>query len=138
MTESLRTGCEEEIIKMRKRVVEQIEEMTAEFNEDDFSPCEEVNIVFKTSPVFIDECSQVGDVYLASVAAENCHATEKCLEVAEVNENVFVFVHALDQHEMPYTSSMNEITCDLVSEYIAPLPPSPPLPQGWVGIYRGI
>ena len=116
VTESLRTGCEEEIVKMRKRVVEQIEDMTAEFNEDDFSPCEEANIVFKTSPIFIDECSQVDDVYLASVAAENCHATGKGLEVAEVNENVSVFVHALDQHKMPYTSNINEITCELVSE----------------------
>ena len=116
VTESLRTGCEEEIVKMRKRVVEQIKEMTAEFNEDDLSPCEEANIAFRTLPIFIDECSQVGDVYLASVAAENCHATGKGLEVTEVNENVSVFVHALDQHKMPYTSNINEITCQLVSE----------------------
>ena len=116
VTESLRTGCEEEIVKMRKRVVEQIEEMTAEFNEDNLSPCEEANIAFKTSPIFIDECSQVGDVYLVSVAAENCHVTGKGLEIAEMNENVSVLVHALDQHKIPYTSNINEITCELVSE----------------------
>ena len=116
MTESLRTGCEEEIVKMRKRVVKQIEKMTAEFNEDDLSPCEEANIAFKSSPICIDECSQVGDVYLASVATENCHATGKCLEVAEVNENVSVFVNTLDQYKMPFTSYVNEVTCELVSE----------------------
>ena len=116
VTESLRTGCDEEIVRMRKRVVEQIEEMTAEFNKDDLSPCEKANIAFRTSPVLIDECSQVGDVYLASVATENCCATGKGLEVAEVNENVSVFVHAFDQHKMSYTSNINEITCELVSE----------------------
>ena len=96
MTESLRSGCEEEIIKMRKRVVELIKDMTAEFNVDDLSPCEEANIVFRTSPIFIDECSQVGDVYLVSVAAENCHATAKGLEIVEVNENtcIFIFTHS--------------------------------------------
>ena len=116
VTESLRTSCEEEIVKMSKRVVEQIEEMTAEFNEDDLSPCEEANIAFRTSPIFIDECSQVGDVYLASVAAENCQATGKGLEVAEVNENVSLFVQALDQHKIPYTGYVNEITCELMSK----------------------
>ena len=46
--ESLRTGSQGEIMKMKKRVVKQINEMTAEFNADTLTPCELANVGFAT------------------------------------------------------------------------------------------
>ena len=115
VTESLRTGCEEEIVKMRKRVVEQIEDMTAEFNEDNLSPCEEADIVFMTSLTFANDCGLVGDI-VVKASPDKSYAIGKGLEKAVVNEKSSAFMYTLDCHKNPCPTNSDKITCELVSE----------------------
>ena len=117
VSECLQTGSQGEILKMRKRVVKQIETMTAEFNEDTLSPCEEANVRFATVPSFADACRQIGDVYIPVVAPGNCYATGKGLEVAVVNEKATACVHTLDQCGKCFDQGIGaSITVEVVSE----------------------
>ena len=112
--ESLRTGSQGEIVKMKKRVVKQIKEMTAEFNADALAPCEEGNVGFATLPSFAKDCQEVGVVYL-KVSAEKSYATGKGLEVATVNEKATASVYALDHHGKSYAHNIERIMCELTS-----------------------
>ena len=114
--ESLRTGSQGEIVKMKKRVVKQIKEMTAEFNADALAPCEEANIGFATLLTVAKDCDQVGDVYVKVVAPETSYATGKGLEVATVNEKATASVFTLDHHGKPFTHNIARMTCELTSE----------------------
>ena len=48
--ESLRTGSQGEVMKMKKAVVKQIKEMTDNFKPDMLPPCEFANLEFIASP----------------------------------------------------------------------------------------
>ena len=113
--ESLRIGSQGEIVKMKKRVVKQIKEMTAEFNGDALAPCEEANFDFATLPSFAKDCQEVGEVYLKA-STEKSYATGKGLEVATVNEKATASVYALDHHGKPCAHSIARMTCELTSE----------------------
>ena len=115
VTESLRTGSQGEIMKMKKRVVRQINEMTAVFNADALTPCEEANVGFATSPNFANECQNLGDVCFKA-STEKSYATGNGIEVTMVNEKVTVFVYALDPNGKPCPHPVDEMTCELVSE----------------------
>ena len=79
--ESLRTGSQGEVMKMKKAVMKQIKEMTDNFKPDMLPPCEPANVEFITSPELTQACQQFGEVYLKS-SPEKCYATGKGLEVA--------------------------------------------------------
>ena len=113
--ESLRTGSQGEIVKMKKGVVKQIKEMTAEFNADSLAPCEEANVGFATLPSFAKDCQKVGEVYLKA-CAEKTYATGKGLEVATVNERATASVYALDNHGKPWVYNIARMTCELTSK----------------------
>ena len=115
--ECLKTGSQGEIFKMRKKVVKQIETMTAEFNEDALMPCEKANVRFATVPSFVDACRQIGDVYIPVVAPGNCYATGIGLKVAVVNEKATVCLHTLDQCGKCFDEGVGDsITVEVVSE----------------------
>jgi hypothetical protein len=70
--ESLRTGSQGEVMKMKKAVVKQIKEMTDNFKPDMLPPCEPANVGFISSPEFALACQQFGDVYIQNVSPEKC------------------------------------------------------------------
>ena len=113
--ESLRTGSQGEIVKMRKKVVKQIKEMTTEFNADALSPCEVANIGFVTSPNFAKDCQEAGELYLKA-CAEKSYATGKGLKVAIVNEKATASVYALDYYGKPIICNIHRMTCELTSD----------------------
>ena len=113
--ESLRTGSQGEIVKMKKRVVKQIKEITAEFDADALAPCEPANIGFTTSPNFGKACQEAGEVCL-KVCPEKSYATGKGLEVAMVNEKATAAVYALDHQGKPYIHHIDGMMCKLTSE----------------------
>ena len=117
--ESLKTGSDGEIVKMRNRVVKQIKEMTAEITVDTPTRCEEANMGFVTSPKFAEGFSTyniIGDVYLQVVTPKNCYAGGKGLEVAIMNEEATAFIYALDQRGKSCDHCIDKITCELISE----------------------
>ena len=95
--ESLRTGSQGEVMKMKKAVVKQIKEMTDNFKPDLLPPCELANVKFIPSPELIQACQQFGEVYLQKVFVQKCHVTGKGLEVAEPGEKTTAVLHVVDQ-----------------------------------------
>ena len=114
--ESLRTGSQGEVMKMKKAVVKQIKEMTDNFKPDLLPPCELANVKFIPSPELIQACQQFGEVYLQKVFAQKCHVTGKGLEVAEPGEKTTAVLHVVDQKGKAYTKQVETLTCELVSE----------------------
>ena len=114
--ESLRTGSQGEVMKMKKAVVKQIKEMTDNFKPDLLPPCELANVKFIPSPELIQACQQFGEVYLQKVFAQKCHVTGKGLEVAEPGEKTTAVLHVVDQKGKAYTKPVDTLTCELVSE----------------------
>ena len=114
--ESLRTGSQGEVMKMKKAVVKQIKEMTDNFKPDMLPPCELANVNFKSLPEFTRACQLFGEVYLQKVSPEKCYATGKGLEVAEPGERATAVLHAIDQKGRACTTLVETLTCKLVSE----------------------
>ena len=70
--DSLRTGSQGEVMKMKKAVVNQIKEMTDNFKPDMLPPCELANIKFIPSPELTQACQQFGRVFLQQTSPEKC------------------------------------------------------------------
>ena len=112
--ESLRTGSEGEILAMKKPVVKQVEEITAEFKAEVVAPQERADIRFSAStPEFTQTCQQFGKIYLCPVSPERCYATGKGLEVATVGEQVTAILHAIDAAGKDCEQPLNT-SCELV------------------------
>ena len=116
--ESLRTGSQGEVMKMKKTVMKQIKEMTDNFKPDKLPPCEPANVRFVVSPEIIQICQKSGEVYLSHVYPDKCYATGKGLEVAEPGKRATAVLHIVDQKgkacSLPVETTC--MTCELVSE----------------------
>ena len=115
--ESLRTGSQGEVMKMKKAVVKQIKEMTDNFKPDMLPPCEPANVKFIASPELTQACQQFGEVYLQELSPEKCYATGKGLqEVAEPGERATAVLYVINHKGKAYTTPVETLTCELVSE----------------------
>ena len=114
--ESLRTGSQGEVMKMKKAVVKQIKEMTDNFKPDMLPPCEPANVKFVESSDFSSACRQFGKMYLQEVSPEKCHATGKGLEVAKLGERATAVLHVVDSKHKAYTKVVKSLIGKLVSE----------------------
>ena len=114
--ESLRTGSEGEILAMKKPVVKQVEEITAEFKAEVLTP-QEQDIRFSAStPELTQTCQQFGKVYYSCpVSPERCYATGKGLEVTTVGEQATAILRAIDADGKEYEPLVNT-SCELVSD----------------------
>ena len=114
--ESLRTGSQGEVMKMKKGVVKQIKEMTDNLKPDMLPPCELANIRFIASPELIQACQQFGRVFLQQTSPENCYATGKGLEVTKLGERATAVLHVVDWKGKACSTPVETLTCELVSE----------------------
>ena len=115
--ESLRTGSQGEVMKIKKTVMKQIKEMTDNFKPDMLPPCEHANVKFVASPKLIQSCQQLGVVYLSYVSPKKCYATGKGLEVmAEPGEKATIILHVINHEGKACTTPVETLTCELVSE----------------------
>ena len=114
--ESLRTGSQGEVIKMKKAVVKQIKEMTDNFKPDMLPPCEPANVKFIASTEVTQVCQQFGRVFLQQISLEKCNATGKGLEVAKPGERATAVLHVVDQKGKACSTPVETLTCELVSE----------------------
>ena len=114
--ESLRTGSQGEVMKMKKGVVKQIKEISDNFKPDMFPPCELANVKFVPSPELTQACQQFGDVYIPRVSPKKCYATGKGLEVAEPGERATAVLHVVDLKGKACSAPVETLTCELVSE----------------------
>ena len=115
--ESLRTGNEGEILTMKKPVVKQVEEITAEFKAEVLVPQERADIRFSAStPELTQTCQQFGKIYLCPVSPERCYATGKGLEVATVGVQATAVLHAIDADGKECEQSLVNTSCELASD----------------------
>ena len=115
--ESLRTGSEGEILAMKKPVVKQVEEITAEFKAEVLVPQERADIRFSVStPELTQTCQQFGKIYSHPVSPERCYATGKGLEVATVGEQVTAILHVIDADGKECEQPLVNTSCELVSD----------------------
>ena len=114
--ESLRTGSQGEVMKMKKTVVKQIKEMTDNFKPNMLIPCEPANIGFKPLPDLTQPCQLFGKVYFQKTSPEKCYATGKGMKVAEIGEIATAVLHVVDDKGKPCTTFEETPTCQLVSE----------------------
>ena len=116
--ESLRTGSQGEVMKMKKVVMKQIKEMTGNFKPDMLPPCEHANVKFVALPELIQICQKFGDVYQYSshVYPEICYATGKGLEVAKLGDRATAVLHIVDQKGKAYSTPVLTLTCKLIQE----------------------
>ena len=115
VSESLRTGSQAEILAAKKPVVQQIEEMTAEFKPELLVPAEQANLNFAANAELTLACSHFGKVDVDPVSPDKCHATGKGLEVATVGEQATATVHAVTTEGQECEDSLVDVTCELVS-----------------------
>ena len=111
--ESLRTGSQGEVMKMKKTVLKQINNMTENFKPDMLPPCEPANVKFIASPELAQACQQFGRVFLQNTSPEKCYATGKGLEVAKIGETATVVLHICDQKGKACTTPVETLTCEL-------------------------
>ena len=117
VNESLRTGSQAEILAAKKPVVQQIEEMTAEFKPELLVPAEHVqaDLKFTANAELTLACSHFGKVDVNPVSPDKCHATGKGLEVETVGEQATATVHVVDAEGQECEDPLVDIACELVS-----------------------
>ena len=116
--ESLRTGSEGEILAMKKPVVKQVEEITAEFKAEVLVPQEQADIRFSAAgtPELTQTCQQFGQVYSCPAFPERCYATGKGLEVAKIREQATAILHAIEADAKECEQPLVNTSCELVSD----------------------
>ena len=114
--DSLRTGSEEEVMKMKPVVIKQIREITDPDRMPPLEPCESANMKFTASPEFMSACQQFGEVYLNEVVPWRCYAEGDGLKVAEPGENTTAIVYIVTSKGKAYTTHLKTLFCELVSE----------------------
>ena len=113
--DSLRTGSQGEVMKIKATVTKQVKEMTNNFKSDILTPCEIANVKFISSPAIAQACRQFGKVYL-QCSPEKCYATGRGLERAEPGERATAVLHVVDHNGKACSTPVETMTCELVSE----------------------
>ncbi len=113
--ESLRTGSQGEVMKMKKGVVKQIKEITGSIKSEKLSPCDSPNVHFSVSPETAQSCRQFGVVGKGTISAKKSYATGKGLEVAVTGEKTAVVVHICNDDGRAHPYPIKSLTCELTS-----------------------
>ena len=116
--ESLKTGSQGEVMRIKKAVVSQIKEITNSIKPEKLCPCESPNLTFLVSPEIAQYCRQFGEVFKNSISAEKSYATGKGLKVAVPGEEATAVVHICDTKGNVYSKPIDieSLTCDLISD----------------------
>ena len=114
MRESLRTGSQGEVMKVKKTAMKQMKEMTDNFKPDSLRPCEAANVKFIASgPNLTQACQEFGRVVLQTLSPKNCYATGIVKKV-KVDERVTAVLHVVDDEGKACTTPVETPTCELV------------------------
>ena len=116
VNESLQTGSQGEILAMKKPVVKQIKEITADFEPNVLAPQEQADMKFFGSPDLPLTCQQFGKVCAHLVSPEKCYAIGKGFEAAVVGEETTVLMHAVDVDGRECDKPLENVKCKLSSE----------------------
>ena len=113
--ESLRTGSQVEVMKMKKTVMKQIKEITDNFKPDMLPPCEHADMKFESSPKSAQACQQFGEVSGGKVSPKTCYATGEGLKEAELGKRATTVLHIANENGNTCTTPAETITSELVA-----------------------
>ena len=113
--ESLRTGSQGEVMKIKKTVVKQVKEMTASFKPGKLAPCEAANLTFTPSPRLAQACQMFGTVLEAKVSPDKSYIVGRGVNRAELGEKATVVLHLVNDAKQPCPIEVGRIVCELVS-----------------------
>ena len=116
VNDSLRTGSQGEVMKIKKTVTEQIKEVKDNFKPDILPPCELANVKFQPSKEVLQACQMIGQVLVQEACPEKCHASGKGLEVAKAGERATAVLQVVDHQGKACSQCIETPTCTLVSE----------------------
>ena len=114
--ESLRTGSQGEVMKVKKAVMKQVKEVRDNFKPDMLPPCEPANVKFVASSELETACKKFGEVYLQEVSPKKCYAVGKGLEVAEPGEKATAVLHVVNDKGKACDVPVETVTSELESE----------------------
>ena len=116
VNDSLRTGSQGEVMKIKKTVTEQIKEVKDNFKPDILPLCELANVKFLPSAEILQACQKIGQVLVQKACPEKCHATGKGLEVAKTGERATAVLQVVDNEGESFPMPVEGVTGELVSE----------------------
>ncbi len=117
VTDSLKTGNQEDVLKMKTTIAKQVKELTTPFKPHLLKPNAEADITFSTSLDVTVQCQQYGEIFcLGSPDPSRCHATGKGLEVAVVGEKSSALLQAVNYIGATCEEPIQSFQCELVSE----------------------
>ena len=112
--ESLRTGSPQEVLSMKKPVVERVQQMAKEFQPNHFQPGPEEIICFSHEQL-TDACKKFGETSIVSIRPEKCYATGEGVERACPGKVATFTVHTVDKDGKMCEDPNVPITAELVS-----------------------
>ena len=112
--ESLRTGSPQEVLSMKKPVVERVQQMAKEFQPNRFQPRPEEIIHFSHEQL-TDACKRFGKTVITSICPEKCYATGEGVERACPGKVATFTVHTVDEDGKTCEHPNVPITAELVS-----------------------
>ena len=118
MRESLRTGSEGDVLKMKTNTVRQVKELTIPFQQDILEPSTDADIVFSVRADMTSTCQNYGQVFAAGLPdPSKCHVAGKVAEVAVVGEKCTAILQAINfGGELCKGSRIKSLKCIYVSE----------------------
>ena len=112
--ESLRTGSPQEVLSMKKPVVERVQQMTKEFQPNHFQPGPEETIYFYHKQL-TDACKKIGEAIILPICPEKCYLTGDGAEEARIGEETGFTLYTVDKDGKECADPNAPITAELVS-----------------------
>ena len=112
--ESLRTGSPQEVLSMKKPVVERVQQMAKEFQPNHFQPGPEETIYFYHKQL-TDACKKFGEAVILPICPEKCFLTGDGAEEARIGEETGFTLHTVDKDGKECADPNAPITAELVS-----------------------
>ena len=117
MRESLRTGSEGDVLKMKTNTVKQVNELTIPFQPDILEPSTDADIVFSARADMTAACQNYGQVFAAGLPdPSKCHVAGNVAEIAVVGEKCTAILQAINFGGELCKESIKSLECNYVSE----------------------
>ena len=115
--ENLKTGSQEEILKLKTTITKRAQQLTSEFQPQMLNLKTEADIKFLDPLDISTKCKSYGQVIASeSPDLSNSYATGKGLEVAEFGENATADVYIINHKGEPCELKPPSLQCTLASE----------------------
>ena len=111
--ESLRTGSPQEVLSMKKPVVERVQQMAKEFQPNHFQPGPEEIIHFSHEQL-TDTCKRFCEIFITPVCTEKCYAMGEGVERADPGKVATFTLHMVDKDGKKCADPNAPITAELV------------------------